>query len=53
MFEYRYIYSRHSTEALAARSLEDMFAAGEISEGEHPRIERCGRHWCITLIEYA
>lgn len=48
---YRYIYSRHSTEALAHRTLEDFFARGEVCEGEHPRVERRGHWWCVTLVE--
>ncbi len=49
----RYIYSRHSTEALAYRVLEDFYARGEVSEGEQPRVEKRGFWWCITLIESA
>jgi hypothetical protein len=53
MTEYRYIYTRHTTVELACRTLEDMFATGEISEGEKPQVERRGWHWCITLVESA
>jgi hypothetical protein len=35
-----FIYSQHKTRELAEQALEGYFANGEISEAEHPKIER-------------
>ncbi len=45
--EYVYAYARSLERAELL--LEDMFAAGEVSEGERPRIVKRGRHWVILL----
>jgi hypothetical protein len=47
----RYIYSNHRTQELANAALEHFFATGEISEAEHPRVERRGKWWSVTLPE--
>jgi hypothetical protein len=49
----RYVYSVHKNQQAATLALEHMFAAGEVSEGEFPRVERWsvkgGNRYCITL----
>lgn len=40
MIEARFDYARYKTREGAESALEDMFAAGEVSEGEFPRIEK-------------
>lgn len=54
MTEIRFTYSMHKTLEAAERSLEDMYACGDVCEAERPRIERkrgvSGRtYWCVTL----
>jgi len=36
----RYVYALYRTKERAEAALEHMFAAGEVSEGEFPKIER-------------
>lgn len=45
----RYEYGVYRSKAKAEAALEDMFADGEVSEGERPRIERKGNLYVITL----
>lgn len=45
----RYVYGVYKTRERAEAALEDMFAFGEVSEGEFPRIEKIGKAWCVTL----
>lgn len=55
--EARYVYSSHKTRDRAEDALEDMFASGDVCEGERPMIEarrEGGLHprivaWQITL----
>lgn len=49
MSEPRFVYASCKTRERAEAILEDMFASGEVCEGERPLIERKGKRWCITL----
>jgi hypothetical protein len=50
----RYVYGHFRSEEIAEKALEDMFASGEVSEGEFPMVEKGdswdypGR-WIVTL----
>lgn len=45
----RYAYFHSKSRERVEQFLEDCFAAGEISPGEGPRIERRGAYWILTL----
>ena len=55
MTEARFIYSRHATLDMAERMLEEMYATGDVTEGERPKIEKRRRsrtgefYYVITL----
>lgn len=42
-------YATFKTLAQAQDALDDMLAAGEVSPGERPRIERRGKRFVILL----
>jgi hypothetical protein len=44
-----FVYSGHKTRKRAEVALEDYFATGKISEGEHPYIERRGNRYCVLF----
>lgn len=44
-----YVYASAKTLERAGAILEEMFAAGEISECERPRIVKRGNRYCIML----
>jgi hypothetical protein len=41
----RYVYGHFRSEEIAEKALEDMFASGEVSEGEFPRWSKKGDSW--------
>ena len=45
----RFVYFACKSRSRCEDVLESMFACGEVSEGEFPKIERRGYRWCITL----
>lgn len=46
----RYTYAGgFKSRAAAEMALEGMFAAGEVSEGERPKVEKIGGKWAVTL----
>lgn len=53
MYQLRFEYSRHKSEARAEMALEDYFATGEVSNADAPKIERRatpnGPRWVVTL----
>lgn len=55
MLTYGYVYGEYRNYQEAEKALEDMFASGEVSEGEQPNIIRnpikhpCAWPWLITL----
>lgn len=46
----RFEYATFKTFAKAEAALEHMFAAGEVSAGEWPKIEKRGKRFVITLV---
>ncbi len=46
----RFDYGWYRTKERAEAALEDMFAFGDVSEGEFPRIEKRGKGYAITLL---
>ncbi|MDE2071729.1 MAG: hypothetical protein KGI70_03300 [Patescibacteria group bacterium] len=51
---YRYTIGLFSSRERALAMLEDMFASGEICEGEKPLVERINKnHWAITALQYS
>jgi hypothetical protein len=49
----QYDYSTHKTMDEANLALDDLFATGEVCEGEHPHIVRkrlCGRYRYVIVI---
>ena len=45
----RYVYYRSRSRTRIEDMLEHLFAVGEVSEGERPRVERRGSFWLLTL----
>jgi len=60
---YRYDYGFYRTRERAEMALEEMFATGEVSEGERPEIEKRGGktrseakakyHYVITCMDWS
>lgn len=46
-----YVYATYKSRERAEAALEDMFAAGEVSPGEFPKIEKSGARWAIKLCD--
>jgi hypothetical protein len=44
-----FVYSFHKTRAKAEQALETYFASGIVSEGERPRVARCGKAWAVMF----
>lgn len=53
MQQIRYIYSTHKTRDNAENYLDNLFAAGEVSQSELPRVEKIQKTWCVTLCDTA
>jgi len=51
--EIRYEYSTHRTRDAADQALDNYLATDICSEAEHPRVERKGKVWAVTLRDTA